>query len=90
MDEHHVGTVIRHAYGQETEKPVYCRGWRGGLYGKVMGSYAFNSLHNDGSLGNFHSWTDLVLFESWVRIPSKRLVAVQNTVQAAKERLSIG
>ena len=88
MSEKHCGQVKAHMNGHTVEKPVYCAGWMGALYCKQKG-YLHGTLYANGKLGEIYSWTDLVLFEEWVRveIKPKRTIIVRHLVETTKQRI---
>lgn len=90
MREHHVGTVMVHAYGSEVEKGVYCSSWMGSVYTKRKGTYSTATLYTDGKLGEQLSWTCLILFDGWTRHTKdrSRVMRIINIVGAARQRVT--
>lgn len=88
--ERHCGQVKVMMYGHKVEKPVYCNGWHGSLFGKAKGTYSRSTLRTNGRFGDFHTWTDLVIFDGWVRVLAKQhtdLIYVRHLVETTKQRI---
>lgn len=87
--ERHCGQVKVLMYGHTVEKPVFCGGWWGLVYVKRKGSYHHASLSPNGTVGAHHSWTDLVIFDGWVRInPTHRnSICVRHVVETTKQKI---
>lgn len=87
--ERHCGQVKVMMYGHEVEKPVFCAGWWGHVYVKRKGSYSTSALAPDGTVAGGHSWTDLVIFDGWVRVCPyyRNTIIVRHIVESTKQKI---
>lgn len=90
MSEKHCGQVKVHMHGHTVEKAVFCSNIFGSLYVKAKGSYNKANLFTDGTVGDNFSWTDLVIFDGWVRTDmhmQTEMIYVRHLVETTKQRI---
>jgi hypothetical protein len=88
--EHHCGQVKVLIYGHMVEKPVFCGNIVGAVYVKTKGSYQTYHLLTNGTVGEGYSWTELVIFDEWVRTDmhiKTTCIYVRHLVETTKQRI---